>query len=159
MLEVKVCSCCKVEKPLSEFGKDASKRDGLNSCCKRCRVNKNKEYRKANPERVIGVRRKYYKANSEKMREDSLKYKYKITLTEYNSMFAQQGGVCKICGMKETAIGHYSGEVKRLAVDHCHSTGVVRGLLCSRCNTAIGKMHDSPELLRKAADYIESFRT
>ncbi len=47
----------------------------------------------------------------------------------------------------------------RLVIDHCHSTGAIRGLLCSNCNTAIGLLSDNPEIIRKAADYLEKERS
>lgn len=58
-----------------------------------------------------------------------------------------QGGVCKICRRPET-------QRKRLAVDHCHTTGAVRGLLCITCNAEIGHLLDDPEIIRRAADYV-----
>lgn len=63
-------------------------------------------------------------------------------------MLDDQGGVCAICS-KEDAAG------KRLAVDHCHETGKVRGLLCLKCNTVLGKMNDEVNLLKKAIAYLE----
>lgn len=64
-------------------------------------------------------------------------------------MLHNQGNKCKIC---ET---HESEFDKRLAVDHCHKTGKVRGLLCSSCNTSLGKFKDDPEILRRAINYLE----
>jgi hypothetical protein len=65
-------------------------------------------------------------------------------------MLKEQHGCCKICGVtEEDASG------KRLHVDHNHATGQVRGLLCTRCNTAIGKFKDDPEIIRNAIAYIE----
>lgn len=61
---------------------------------------------------------------------------------------------CAICRQPETNIDRRTGALKRLAVDHCYASGVVRGLLCFNCNTAIGKMGDDPERLRLAADYL-----
>lgn len=79
-------------------------------------------------------------------RNDQLKRLYGITLDEYNKMLAHQGGCCAIC--METASS-------RLHVDHCHSTGKVRGLLCSKCNTGLGAYRDNTELLKAAVDYLE----
>lgn len=66
-------------------------------------------------------------------------------------MLGEQGGVCAICGQKETST--YRGKVRKLAVDHCHKTGRVRGLLCMNCNQGLGKFQHSHELLIKAATY------
>lgn len=72
--------------------------------------------------------------------------KYGITLEQYEAMLAEQGGVCAICLKDDT--------LKRLAVDHCHSLGTVRGLLCQSCNLSIGRMGDDPDQLRRAAAYL-----
>lgn len=77
-----------------------------------------------------------------------LQARYGITSEEYAAYLALQDGVCGICGT-----GCRTGQ--RLAVDHCHSTGRVRGLLCFACNTALGQMADDPARLRLAADWIE----
>lgn len=69
-------------------------------------------------------------------------------------MLKNQGGVCAICGKPETST-HKSGTMKSLAVDHCHATGKVRGLLCSACNHGIGHLKDSKEIMRAAIKYIE----
>ena len=59
---------------------------------------------------------------------------------------------CEICG------GDPDGRWKRLVIDHCHSTGKFRGMLCNNCNHGLGKFQDSPELLRQAATYLDQFR-
>ncbi len=84
-----------------------------------------------------------------------LKGKYGIALEEYTRMFVKQGGVCAICRRPELKV-HKSGTRHSLNVDHCHITGRVRGLLCSPCNTSLGKMGDDPSRLREAAMYLES---
>lgn len=83
-----------------------------------------------------------------KMRTSKLMLQFGITPAEYDEMLVKQGGVCAICG--KVNVGG-----KRLAVDHDHVTGNVRALLCGRCNTAIGALSDSADLIRKAAEYVE----
>jgi hypothetical protein len=75
---------------------------------------------------------------------------YGIGLKEYDVMFNTQNGVCAICSKEPP--NHYK---KRLNVDHCHTTGKVRGLLCDACNRAIGLLKDSQELLEKAKQYLK----
>lgn len=77
---------------------------------------------------------------------------YGISLSEYRVLLVKQGGVCAICG-KPPLGGNTS--THSLHVDHDHVTKRVRGLLCNRCNPAIGQFGDSPDLLRKAANYLE----
>jgi len=86
-------------------------------------------------------------ANQEKCRATYLTRKYDITLAEYEEMHEAQEGVCAICFEPETG--------KMLAVDHCHTTGAIRGLLCSHCNTALGKFRDDPARLQSAINYLQ----
>lgn len=81
--------------------------------------------------------------------------RYGLTVDDIIQMEEDQGGVCALCGEAETVRGS-NGKVKSLSVDHCHETGRVRGLLCNNCNRGIGLLGDDPELLRRAAEYVES---
>lgn len=81
--------------------------------------------------------------------------RYGLTVDDVLDMEKRQENVCALCGEPETVLGP-NGKVKSLSIDHCHETGVVRGLLCNNCNRGIGFMRDNPDLLRRAADYIES---
>ena len=101
-------------------------------------------------------RRKWYANNKDSSRNTKLKRHFGITLEEYREMEAQQEECCAICGLhksKNTLVA--SGETMDLAVDHCHETGKVRGLLCTNCNNGLGRFFDKPDILRKAADYLE----
>jgi hypothetical protein len=90
-------------------------------------------------------RRAYYEANKEKFRGYEMA-SYGITLSKYDEMFEAQGGLCAICREPE--------EGKRLAVDHDHATNRVRGLLCFRCNTTLGRFEAQREAI---LDYLESY--
>lgn len=100
--------------------------------------------------------RAWRNSNPEKMKNSDLKKKYGIGLNEYNNMCAAQNNVCAICNKPEMSTDKDGGP-RMMAVDHCHKTGKVRALLCGACNKALGGFKDDPELLRKAALYIESF--
>lgn len=76
-----------------------------------------------------------------------LRERYNITLDEYDRMLETQGGTCAIC--------HQAPNGRRLDVDHDHTTGKVRGLLCIYCNRAIGLLHDDPELCKTASKYLK----
>lgn len=78
-----------------------------------------------------------------------IKHVYGITFEDYDEMLARQHGCCKICFKPFTAFKI------RLAIDHCHATGRVRGLLCKRCNTGAGFFDDDAERMRRAADHVE----
>lgn len=77
---------------------------------------------------------------------------YGIGLDEYNTMFTKQQGKCAICSGEPPKNQHK----KRLNIDHCHSTGKVRGLLCDACNRAIGLLKDSEKLLNNAIKYLNA---
>lgn len=77
-----------------------------------------------------------------------------VDAARYQEMLHEQSGVCAICGQPERHRDGLSGKPKDLAVDHCHTTGAVRALLCSACNTAIGLFNDDVALLAKAQAYV-----
>lgn len=84
----------------------------------------------------------------------SLKNKYGITPDDYQEMLSRQGGGCAICGIEQSQLWKENWH-HPLEIDHCHDTGAVRGLLCSSCNTSLGRFKHDPVLLRRAAEYIE----
>ena len=90
--------------------------------------------------------------DKDKRRDYDLNKNYGITHEIYLKMLEEQNGCCKICCVSEEESG------KRLHVDHSHKTGKVRGLLCTRCNTAIGKFKEDPEIIRRAIEYVERWK-
>jgi hypothetical protein len=81
-----------------------------------------------------------------------LKSKYGLSLEDYNNKLKEQDHKCAICRCDETDA--FKG---LLFVDHCHTSGKVRGLLCHHCNTALGKFRDSKEILSSAIDYVDKY--
>ena len=77
---------------------------------------------------------------------------YKLTLEQYKQMLDAVNGKCEICGMKQVGRGAAKNQ---LAVDHNHTTGKIRGLLCTKCNTALGLMKDDVLLMQKAINYLK----
>jgi len=98
----------------------------------------------------------------EKRKHSRLLKNFGISYRLYKKMFEKQNGLCAICGKQEVKVQRRGTSgievIDSLNVDHDHETGQVRGLLCYRCNTALGKLYDDPELLRRGADYIESYK-
>lgn len=89
-------------------------------------------------------------------RERQLRKKYGMSWDDFLAMFAAQGGECALCGDPFKITVNVSGlSFKEVHVDHNHKTGKVRGLLCFRCNSGLGKFLDNPELLIKAVFYLE----
>jgi len=111
-----------------------------------------KKWREENKDSLKKHLSDYYKENAESYKSSYLMRTYGITLEDYNEMFSEQSGCCAICNT------HQSEFKKSLCVDHCHTTGKVRGLLCQFCNTALGMMKDNPELLIKGAEYVNKHK-
>lgn len=80
------------------------------------------------------------------------RHRVHVSDSTYEALRAKFGDVCNICGVP----AHSNSRRERLAVDHCHETGAIRGLLCHRCNTAIGLLKDSVAILQTAIEYIST---
>jgi hypothetical protein len=109
-----------------------------------------RRWKRENPERASAKQREYLDSGQKQIwdRQSYLKRKYGITIADYDRMFEQQGGVCAICNEPRP-------EERTLHVDHDHKTGVIRGLLCFRCNNALGDLREEVELFQRAADYLD----
>jgi coenzyme F420-reducing hydrogenase beta subunit len=137
---MKQCSRCKLTQPDDQFWIER-RRNKLGSRCKSCSREVAREWRAKNPD----AEKKRYKLNRQSVRERHLVKKYGVSLAEYERMFTEQGGKCAICKKQQT---------RSFDVDHCHSTGQVRGLLCTSCNRMVGHAGDDPERLIAAAAYL-----
>lgn len=133
------CSTCKEEKDSSFFYKASSKKRGYQFCCISC----SKNYKKQHQESMTIEEWK------ETQRQYWLKSQYGLSLNDYNNLLKQQKHQCAICETDE--VDAFKG---LLFVDHCHTSGKVRGLLCHHCNTALGKFKDSERILSKAIEYV-----
>lgn len=106
-----------------------------------------RRYNEKYPERAKAQRKKYQKRMAREIRNTKYMRQYGITLAAYEAMLVSQGGVCAICGGTDTI---------NLAVDHCHATGQIRGLLCRKCNALLGQATDDPAILANAIKYLEA---
>lgn len=132
----KICIDCKVEKPLDEFYAHRMMSDGREQKCKICR----RAYQ-TNNRIARGAR---------KNKDYTLRSMYKITIEEYEAFLAAQNYMCKICLASECSTG------RNFAVDHNHTTGRVRGLLCSNCNRAVGLLGDHLDNVLRLVDYLSN---
>jgi len=131
------CRKCGVRKLLSEFPNGTGlSATGKVLFCKECNARSAKEWRRNNPEK----REKH-------TREGFLKGQYDMTVEEYNEMLEAQGDGCAICG-------GVNSDGRSLAVDHCHETGLIRGILCTRCNMGLGYVGDDVKILRRMIGYL-----
>lgn len=122
----KKCCRCKEIKPESEFYRNRHFASGLSYECRQCK----QEYQRGIYDKSKG------KYNYSARYRSRLLLKYGITPEDYDAIFSSQRGRCAICGR------HQSDLIKALFVDHDHQTGRVRGLLCYKCNTAIGQIEN-----------------
>lgn len=170
-IPTKVCNKCRIEKPITQFHKHSRSKYGVLGECKICWKIRTDKWAKANPDKIKANTARQRAKNAERIRENQRKYyyavppetrsmikrakrivyQYGITTAEYNEILTSQGGVCAICGGAPD-----KERWKKLAIDHNHSTGIVRGLLCSKCNKGIGSLRDNVELLFKAIEYLKA---
>lgn len=140
------CRICAVEKPSTEFSKQASKRDGLMPYCKPCNRAKVAAWKAQNPERVKAAQQRNRARATERERSRKLRG-YGLTQESYDALLTKQSGCCAGC---------FEQFVGTPYIDHDHATGRVRGLLCNGCNKSIGFAKDDPTRLRALALYLEA---
>jgi hypothetical protein len=128
---MKHCTACKQEKPLAEFSKERKAADGLRWICKQCDAQKSRAtYARRKSEGIV--------------RYQQIERRYGVSKEQYLGMLASQGHRCTIC----------SEALTEPCVDHCHTTGKVRGLLCHHCNKGLGMFKDNPAIIQAAIDYL-----
>ena len=86
--------------------------------------------------------------------EESLRLRH-MDIETYNKMLEKQNNVCALCLKPETRKSKRKGEICRLMIDHCHSTNIIRGLLCHNCNAGLGLFKDDIQVLKTAITYLE----
>lgn len=130
---------CQRKLPESEFGIQIHRPTG-------------KSYRNGKCHRCFAARRKKTSADYRIRagRSKELETHYGMTEAQWDVMLKSQNGCCAICGES------FNGQ--QINVDHSHSTGIVRGLLCGGCNRGLGQFKERSEVLRKAAEYLERKR-
>jgi len=156
------CAACREWKETNLF--PPSSVSAGNGSCKPCNAARSAAARAKNPDKFNATSRKWYENNraihAERVRKwtdankgrlfgNHLRRTYGITLEEYNSLIERQGGGCGICGSTQDM------RKLRFAVDHCHETGKVRGVLCQQCNRALGVLGDGIAGLMKAIEYLK----
>lgn len=126
-----VCPVCKTN--------DHPKSTGKGRLCKPCASDRSLRWSQANPEKFFF---------------NQLKSKYGIEKEEYLGKLIRQGARCKICLEPETDKDKRSGKIKSLAVDHNHTTGQIRDLLCRKCNIALGLLMEDPKRIQNMLNYL-----
>lgn len=169
---MKKCSNCKKHKSRDNFHKRKLSSDGLDLWCKTCKKKRTSSYNfapnyngnkkcqqcgnhfnninfyksKRNPD---GLENRCIDCCKKRSRNNEIKKRYGINQLEYEKMFKSQDGKCKICNTANPGKGK-----SRMSIDHCHITNKIRGLLCNSCNNGLGIFKDDPDLLIRAAEYL-----
>lgn len=143
MEESKKCENCKEIKAFSLFYKNRNNKDGLQYYCKVCADTNIKLSRQKKEDRIT---------IKEQQRNAHLKHKYGLTQELFLDKLEEQHYNCAICNSKLEDKGHNT------QIDHCHTTGKVRDILCQHCNRGLGSFKDSIENLKIAIKYLEKYK-
>lgn len=139
-----ILKICKIHGSLTSLGVYKKFKDKDWLYCRECIKESNKRTKKKN-----GHKRKFFQIANKKI---------KVPISYYDELLKKQNNTCAICKKPETVILIQTNtKPKRLAIDHCHKTNKIRGLLCQKCNTAIGAFNDSIEMLQSAIKYLEKY--
>ena len=149
---MKLCTKCKKTKSRDNFTIRKNRNNILVPWCKSCVNQHSKDYRLKHPLHEK-ERHKIYRIKNRELvkignRRYNLKKLFNIDIKQYNDLLKKQNNRCAICGVHQSKLN------KQFAVDHEHSTGKVRGLLCIQCNLGIGNFKDSTIILKKAISYL-----
>ena len=146
----KTCSTCNKTKGEEEF-LQRKDRPSRRSYCNDCAAVKSKKWRQDNPDRASDQSRNWREANVDayraRQRKNHIRRTYGIEEADYQALCAEQDHACAICCSPMAEV--------RMVVDHDHSTGEVRGILCVTCNTGIGMLRDDYQLVQRALDYLK----
>lgn len=142
----KKCTKCESVKILSEYTSDKRTKDGKRAYCRKCSQDYDDFWRKNFPDKKKEKSSLWYRnGGKEKSWKNQIKYRYGVTLEIYEEMLLKQNGVCAICKQKPHG---------KLNIDHDHTNGDVRGLLCGNCNRAIGLLKEDFTIAKNAVDYL-----
>ena len=152
-----LCTRCSKCLPLDAFYLNPTQARSVVRHCRKCRSRLVREAQAKNSHirhgrRLTEVERSFFKRRSAKRTQ--LRLNYGMELEAYDALYSKQNGLCAICGNAETS-KQKNGTLNQLAVDHCHETGKIRGLLCSRCNPGIGYFQHEVKRLEAAIKYLK----
>jgi hypothetical protein len=160
---MKTCAKCGQSRSFSEYNKNKNTKDGLQCTCNYCR----KEYRLKNKEHIRLKNKEHHKKNAKQkikratlwnkehpdrrriiIKKDNYKRRYGLSLEDKQALIDNQNGTCAICNK-------YLNSSDKACVDHCHTSNIVRGILCNTCNSGLGMFKDSQENLKSALKYLK----
>lgn len=151
--KLRTCQTCKIPKSLDEFYTHASAAQPTAYTCYECLQKKEGKARRERIAKLTPAQRQHL---LDLAWAGDLRRKFGLTPADYAALELSQKYGCAICGVRaKERTTRSGGKCARLHVDHCHSTGVVRGLLCYGCNSALGLFKDNVAALKAAAAYLE----
>lgn len=152
------CKICKSEynKALKEKNKEYIKNQNKNYYQENKKRQQawTKQDRKDHPERYVQYSRNRYSSKKVEITTERLAKAFNMTVEQYNQMFIDCNNLCEICNKPEKMI--VLGIPKRLCVDHNHTTGMVRGILCGTCNLQIGMIQEDIERIKQGNSYFNT---
>lgn len=152
---MKLCPKCSVERPDDAFYVRAT--GNLQSWCIAC----TKELRVQRNPQIAAYQRKKRSGRTEEekllSKDYMLQYHFGISLDDYREMLERQDYSCAVCKRADGTDKHSGERKKQLSVDHDHTTGAIRGLLCNDCNRALGQLGDDVDRVRALLAYMERF--
>lgn len=168
MSRAKTCRICGETKPLEDFYAMVGMRDGHRNECKVCNLAQKQQRYEADPGKHIARVQAWQHQNKEhvnayqrrnnarperkrRARDAYYRRTFGLSADEFDARLGAQGGGCAICGARPE-------RVASLHLDHCHETGEIRGICCSRCNQGLGLFRDDPDLLEAAVRYLRQGR-
>jgi hypothetical protein len=143
------CQGCKLDKPLTDFYECKTVADGYHKTCKECMKQDMRNRRAKDPQKHRAEVKRWRDANKELHADMNARWKYGTPIGTYAELFSKQNGLCAICGTSQPG-----GGTGRFHIDHCHDSSVIRGLLCTNCNTGLGQFRHREDLLQSAIRYL-----
>ncbi len=160
--------------PTTSFDKNKKRKDGLCCWCKDCVTKYHRRWYLNNREKLLKLQKIWRDTHKEEKKRRSKQYSethmeekrkrgriynlikiHGLTDEEYNKMFDEQHGLCAICNKLETRVDKITSKICKLAVDHNHETGKIRGLLCGKCNRSLGVIEPN---IDTTIEYLEKYK-
>lgn len=153
----RLCPDCRENKPLSAFVSNSH-----TLYCKACNIPRFRAYRAKNRDRLNTQERGRHHAKQRRYQDSARRWAYGLTPERFDTLFASQNGKCAICSVvfvNDPFPLHGPGRGKvnrkgRATVDHDHTSGAIRGLLCNKCNQGLGAFGDTLDGILRAAEYL-----
>lgn len=150
--DTKKCNRCGVFRNMTEFYKRLDKENR----CKPCVSKMRKQGYATGRDEILSQVQKYRKENPEKIRDTKLKQAYGVGVDYYEAKLKEQGGACGSCKKDVKTI--WRGKEVRMALDHDHTTNSPRGILCIKCNRALGLLEENIDIILSLVEYIRKYQ-